>query len=144
MIYIFYRPRENRMSQKTAKPAAKDEVKTTAAPAPTAQKSQPAATAVKKAAARPEAATAPEKTKAATPRKQAPRKPKLIRDSFTIPENEYALFSTLKERAMAAGVEVKKSELLRAGLACLAGLREQDFVAAVRGVERIKAGRPRN
>ena len=43
-----------------------------------------------------------------------PRKPKLVRDSFTIPKTEYAAIDELKTRAIGLGTSVKKSELLRA------------------------------
>ena len=71
-----------------------------------------------------------------------PRKPKLVRDSFTFPQADYALFAALKKRALHAGSEVKKSELLRAGLAMLAALPAGELIAAIARVERIKTGRP--
>jgi hypothetical protein len=76
-------------------------------------------------------------------KKQAPKKPKLVRDSFTIPETDYALFATLKQRALAAGVEVKKSEILRAAILALAKLDDAELVKAIGLVERIKTGRPK-
>lgn len=88
-------------------------------------------------------AEAPQAEKVAKAKKQAPKKPKLVRDSFTIPESDYALFATLKQRALAAGVEVKKSELLRASVALLAKLSDAEFVNAIGQVERIKTGRPK-
>lgn len=75
-------------------------------------------------------------------KKVAPKKPKLVRDSFTFPENDYALLAELKQRALKAGHEIKKSELLRAGLAALAAMAEADLITALTGVERIKTGRP--
>ncbi len=70
------------------------------------------------------------------------KKPKLIRDSFTFPENDYALLDSLKLRALANGHEIKKSELLRAGLIALQGLADDDLVKLLATVERIKTGRP--
>lgn len=81
--------------------------------------------------------------KSAKVKKPAPVKHKLIRDSFTLPEQDYLLFATLKKRALASGVEVRKSELLRAGLAVLARAGDADFLKAVGLVERIKTGRPK-
>ena len=66
-----------------------------------------------------------------------------MRDSFTIPEKEYAQFETLKQRALAAGVEVKKSELLRASVMLLAKLDDAELVKAIGLVERIQTGRPK-
>ena len=76
-------------------------------------------------------------------KKQVPKKPKLVRDSFTIPESDYALFATLKQRALAVGIEVKKSELLRASLTMLAGLDDSALAKAIGQVHRIKTGRPK-
>lgn len=81
--------------------------------------------------------------KSAKVKKPAPVKHKLIRDSFTLPEQDYLLFATLKKRALASGVEVRKSELLRAGLAMLARAEDADFLKAIGLVERIKTGRPK-
>lgn len=86
---------------------------------------------------------APEKsTKEHKPKKAAPKKAKLVRDSFTFPENDYVLLAVLKQRALSAGHEIKKSELLRAGLSALAAMSEADLLKALDGVERIKTGRP--
>ncbi len=74
--------------------------------------------------------------------KSASKKPKLVRDSFTIPKNEFAAIDTLKTRAIALGVSVKKSELLRAGLMVLQGLSDAAYKAAVAAVPTLKTGRP--
>lgn len=71
-----------------------------------------------------------------------PRKIKLIRDSYAMPEAEYAQIAQLKQRLLGLGESVKKSELLRAGLAQLATLDDAALLAAMAGVERIKTGRP--
>lgn len=70
------------------------------------------------------------------------KKPKLVRDSFTIPKAEYAVLDALKERAAKAGAPSKKSELLRAGIKALAGMPDAAFLAAVGAVPAIKTGRP--
>ena len=71
-----------------------------------------------------------------------PRKIKLIRDSYAMPEAEYAQIAQLKQRLLELGESVKKSELLRAGLAQLATLDDAALLAAMASVERIKTGRP--
>lgn len=71
------------------------------------------------------------------------KKPKLVRDSFTIPKDEYAVIETLKQRATALGQPVKKSELLRAGLKVLALLSDSALRSAVQAVPSIKTGRPK-
>lgn len=69
-------------------------------------------------------------------------KVKLVRDSFTMPEPEYVTLAALKKRLQGAGAPAKKSELLRAGVALLAGLKDADLAAALAKVEKIKTGRP--
>ena len=73
---------------------------------------------------------------------QNSKKPKLVRDSFTIPKAEFATIETMKTRAIALGTSVKKSELLRAGLMALQGLNDAAFKAALSAVPTLKTGRP--
>lgn len=70
------------------------------------------------------------------------KKPKLVRDSYAMPEIEYAQIGVLKKRLAALGGEVKKSEVLRAGIAVMAALSDVELKAAMARVERIKTGRP--
>lgn len=71
------------------------------------------------------------------------KKPKLVRDSFTIPKDEYAAIETLKQRAAALAQPAKKSELLRAGLKALAALSDTALRNALKAVPSIKTGRPK-
>ena len=75
-------------------------------------------------------------------KEEKPKKPKLVRDSFTIPKAEYLVLDTLKERALKLSREVKKSELLRAGIKALAALSDTTLLAALSAVPTIKTGRP--
>jgi|JI10StandDraft_1071094.scaffolds.fasta_scaffold163252_1 hypothetical protein len=109
---------------------------------------KPAAAAAEKPATKLEVAQ-PEAAKPAAAASEAPakakkdgKKPKLVRDSFTLPETDYALFASMKARCLAKGVEVKKSELLRAALRQLSGLDDAMLVAVMAQIERIKTGRP--
>ncbi len=70
------------------------------------------------------------------------KKPKMVRDSFTMPEGDYAHIAALKERCLKAGVSAKKSELLRAALNCLARLSDKALSKAITDLEVIKTGRP--
>jgi hypothetical protein len=72
-----------------------------------------------------------------------PKKPKLVRDSFTIPKAEYAVLDALKERAARLGRPAKKSELLRAGIKLLAQQGDSALGAALAAVPAIKTGRPK-
>lgn len=73
---------------------------------------------------------------------QKPKKTKVVRDSFTMPEEDYRKLAELKERCLAGGQKVKKSELLRAGLTMLASLPAKRLLATVTSVESVKTGRP--
>jgi hypothetical protein len=80
-------------------------------------------------------------TKAETKTERA-KKPKLVRDSFTIPKTEYLVIDALKERAGKLSRAAKKSELLRAGIKALAAMSDDAFLAALSAVPTIKTGRP--
>ena len=127
-----------------AKPVAKAKTSApakTAATVAAAAKSQvaakrPAKTARKAPVAAPLAAS----QKAAKAVK--PKKIKMVRDSFTMPENDYAKLAELKKKCLKAGVHVKKSELLRAGVLGLVMLPDAALLKAVEQLEKIKTGRP--
>ena len=102
----------------------------------------PAAPARKTAPAKKAAPTVKAKPAAAAPKAEKPKKPKLVRDSFTIPKLEYKVLQDSKDRAAALGRPVKKSEVLRAGLKALAGMNDAAFVAALGAVPALKTGRP--
>jgi hypothetical protein len=70
------------------------------------------------------------------------KKPKLVRDSFTIPKAEYGVLEELKQRAEKLARPVKKSELIRAGIKVLASLSGAAFLTALNHVPTIKTGRP--
>ena len=85
----------------------------------------------------------PEVTKGQKPGKPAKtKKTRLVRDSYAMPEAEYAQIAVLKKRLVGLGREAKKSELLRAGVALLAALNDAELQAVMGRVERIKTGRP--
>jgi hypothetical protein len=116
-------------------PAAKKAAARAAAPAKKAAAKKPAASV---AAAKPDQADKPAKGDKA----DKARKPKLVRDSFTIPKNEYTVLEDLKLRAAKLGRPVKKSEVLRAGVMALAGMGDAAFLASVTSVPAVKTGRP--
>ena len=120
-----------------------------------ARKAAAAAPASKKPAKK--VAPAPQKKPAAAaPAPQAPAKPnlvapvdakpavqdaKVVRDGFTMPQADYDLLKSLKAQCLKAGVEVKKSELLRAGVQALAALSMTDLAARLKALPPVKAGR---
>ena len=70
------------------------------------------------------------------------RKSKVIRDSFTMPENEYALIAEIKKRCTANGLAAKKSEVLRAAVSGFAGQSDAYIKAAIGALPAIPTGRP--
>ena len=71
------------------------------------------------------------------------QKIKLVRDSFTIPKNEYIALSDLKLRSIRMGRPAKKSEVLRAGIAALSKMTDAAFSAALDAIPSLKTGRPK-
>nr|WP_249221562.1 hypothetical protein [Cupriavidus sp. KK10] len=72
----------------------------------------------------------------------APKREKVVRDSFTMPKSDYQKIAELKERCLDGGVRIKKSEILRAGLLLLAERSPKELLAAIRKIEAVKTGRP--
>ncbi len=144
-------------AQKTIAQAATKSraAKTANAKNPAVKKPTATKTTAKKLAAKPVRKTAVKKApvKVATHQPVKPvkavkpakvKKPKLVRDSFTIPKDEYVVIDSLKTRAGKLGQAVKKSELLRAGVKALAAMSDIQFKAALNNVPTIKTGRPKN
>jgi hypothetical protein len=67
---------------------------------------------------------------------------KVIRDSFSFPEQDYLKISALKKTCLSEGIHVKKGELLRAGLHLLTKLDLAELKQIVEQVEKVKTGRP--
>lgn len=131
-------------------------ITTTSSAAP-AQPSTKTRTASAKAARQPaprKATTAPQKktekagrtaaSRQAAP-EQAAKKIKRVRDSFSMPRDEYEVLGALKQRSAKLGRPGKKSELLRAGLKLLAALNDKALLAALQALPatKAKAGTPK-
>lgn len=126
-----------------------------AKPAPAATKLKAAAKSKPVAKSRSAAASKPaEKSKSAqvssSARKKAEpqskekaKKPKLVRDSFTMPEAEYAVLGEVKKLCLKAGIDVKKSELLRIGVAHIRQLSLPELKKSIANLVPLKAGRPK-
>ncbi len=107
-------------------------------------KAKPAsgATAAPKTAPKKAAVTkSPARNKAAKPAK--PKKVKVVRDSFTMPQADYAMIADFKEVFLKNGMHVKKSEVLRAGLHALQQLSAAQLKKIFAALEPIKTGRPK-
>ncbi|MFN9103206.1 MAG: hypothetical protein ACK5WT_10855 [Betaproteobacteria bacterium] len=66
-----------------------------------------------------------------------------MRDSFTMPQADFALVAQLKARALDFKRPTKKSELLRAGLQALNQLDNRALQAALEALTPLKIGRPK-
>lgn len=141
----------------TEKPARKSAGKSTAKPAVTTTRraAAPKVRASGKRAAQPAvkpakppknerpASTAKAEAAPAVAAKPPRVKEKLVRDSFTMPRGDFALIHQLKERGLGFKREVRKSELLRAGLQVLSAMDDAALKALLDRLPKIKTGRPR-
>jgi len=130
-------PAKAAAARKTAAPAKTARAKASPTPAQMAKgAAQAAARAIaaraKTARAKPAAVEIP----------AAAARPHLVRDSFTMPEQEYAVLGAVKQACLKAGFEVKKSELLRIGVALLGQLDTKSLRAVLDGLPQLKTGRP--
>ncbi|MET0856793.1 MAG: hypothetical protein ABWY27_08595 [Telluria sp.] len=119
-----------------AKPAAKPAAKKAAAPA--VARSAPASAAKPKTPRKPAAKAAPEEQV-----REKARKSRLVRDSFTMPEHEYEVLGQVKKSCLKAGFEIKKSELLRIGVALISQLDLATLQNVLASLPQLKTGRPR-
>jgi hypothetical protein len=124
-----------RVSKSVSQPATTAEDAATVAEAAVAL---PARRAAKKTGPAPVAA----KNGVAKPAKA--HKPKLVRDSFTMPKDEYQILEALKGRALGLEKHVRKSELLRAGVQALSAMNDRAFLKAIGAVPTLKTGRPKS
>ena len=142
-------------AKKTVRKAAKKAPRKSPARSPAKAPARAKPVVSKKPASRPanKSASAPTKKATAKPTvKAAPiaqaaaetklKKPKLVRDSFTFPKDEYQAIAGLKQKALGLKHSAKKSEILRAGLKLLSSLNDKAFLAALTNVPALKTGRP--
>jgi len=111
------------------------------APATEATDAKPARTKVAKQKRATAGKAAPVSPAAEVKSKRGKRE-EVVRDSFTMPKSDYEKIATLKQKCLDAGVPVKKSELLRAGLILLESAPGKRLLAAISAVETLKTGRP--
>jgi len=69
-------------------------------------------------------------------------KKKVVRDSFTMPQDEYQKIAEIKSICLKSKMHVKKSEILRAGLKVLADFSVTQLKQTLNNLEKIKTGRP--
>lgn len=94
------------------------------------------------AAGRPVKAASSTSAKRATKAHTKPRS-KLVRDSFTMPQQDFDLVDLLKQRCLDFKRPTKKSELLRAGLQALAAMPPAKLKTQLGQLIEVKTGRPK-
>jgi hypothetical protein len=126
-----------------AKPAAKTAAKPAAKPAASvAAKPAPKSAAKPAKAAKPKAA--PVKADGADePMREKAAKSTLVRDSFTMPAHEYEVLGKVKKACLKAGFEIKKSELLRIGVALISQMDMATLQRVLSDLPQLKTGRPK-
>lgn len=127
-----------------ARAVARPAVKPVARPAPAKGGLKAAVKTAAKVLASPPARKPAAKTASrAVVRPPAPdARPVLVRDSFTMPEQEYAVLLEVKQACLRAGIDVKKSELLRIGVALLGQLDVATLQGVLAALPQLKTGRP--
>ena len=130
-----------------SKPSVKKAVRKAAPKRPAKSAQKTTAKAVKSTAKNPASKVASQTTSKTKPQAKPVatpklKKPKLVRDSFTFPKDEYQAIAALKQKALSLQHSVKKSEILRAGLKLMSSLNNKAFLAALSNVPALKTGRP--
>lgn len=67
---------------------------------------------------------------------------RVVRDAFTMPAQDHALFSEIQQRCLGIGMIVTKSEIVRAGLKFFSELDDTNLQKTIKNVPKIKTGRP--
>lgn len=68
--------------------------------------------------------------------------PRVIRDSFTMPASDYDRIAQLRQRCLRRQVSATKAEVLRAALAALSALSDEELLQVVASLPKVKTGRP--
>jgi hypothetical protein len=102
--------------------------------------------AIEKKAAKPVVKRAAKKPANAAPETAAKKpkrlKAKVVRD-FSMPQVEYEKISEIKEMCLKAGLRVKRSEVLRAGLKALGEMNGAQIKRAIGGLAKMKIDTPK-
>lgn len=74
--------------------------------------------------------------KPAAKKPEKEHKVKVVHDRFSMPKTEYRKIAEIKEACLEAGLQVKKSEVLRAGLKALGKMSAAQLKSAIAGLEK--------
>jgi hypothetical protein len=67
----------------------------------------------------------------------------VIRDSFSMIKSDYDLIAIIKGRCRQQGIDINKSQILRAGLNSLNTMTGQRLLRAVNMLKEVRTGRPK-
>ena len=73
--------------------------------------------------------------------KKSAGKVKMVRDSFSMPQGDFDKITELKQSCLKDGLQVKKSELLRAGLHALSKMSAAQLRIAMTALKKIETNR---
>ncbi|MDO8466191.1 MAG: hypothetical protein Q7S46_13215 [Gallionella sp.] len=104
----------------------------------TTDKALAAATKAAKPGVKPASKKAGAKPKPAAKKTEKAPKVKVVHDSFSIPKTEHRKITEIKEACLKAGLQVKKSEVLRAGLKALGEMNGAQLKGAMAGLGKVK------
>jgi hypothetical protein len=110
---------------------------------PSSKKRVGSATTTKKSAKAGKKGNTKMNAKTAADKKLDVKHAKLVRDSFTIPGDELQLLAEAKKKCLKAGIDIKKSELIRIGISLVYGLGLSRLKKEKRALQPIKTGRPK-
>ena len=130
-------------AKSSATPSIKSSIKSSANPASIKSSAKSSAKPSIKPAPRSPARVPRAPAAAAPAAKDKLRKEKLVRDSFTMPEGEYAVLGQVKKACLKAGFEIKKSELLRIGVALISQIDLATLQKVLGALPQLKTGRPK-
>ena len=66
---------------------------------------------------------------------------KVVRDSFSMIQQDYKLIDAIIERCLKKGLKANKSQVLRAGLHALDGATDKDLVKVFENLVAVRTGR---
>lgn len=69
---------------------------------------------------------------------------KTIRDTFTLPEDDYVIIKHSRKRLLKQEISVTKSEIIRIGLKVLQEMSDKDLKDCYNLIKKVKIGRPKN
>ena len=98
---------------------------------------------VKKVAAKPLKPAKPKAAPAEEPVRAKAAASTQVRDSFTMPAHEYEVLGKVKKACLKAGFEIKKSELLRIGVALISQMDMATLQRVLGDLPQLKTGRPK-